>query len=34
MIEAFNNAINDVLEQEDEIELIMDVVNQRISRVI
>lgn len=34
VIEAFNNAIADVLEQEDEIELIMDIVNQRISRII
>jgi hypothetical protein len=34
VIEAFNNAMSDVLEQEDEIELIMDVVNQRISRIL
>lgn len=34
MIEAFNIAISDVLEQEDEMVLIMDVLNNRISRIL
>jgi hypothetical protein len=34
MIEAFNSALSDVLEQEDEMELIMDILNQRISRML
>lgn len=34
IVEAFNISLLDVLEQEDEIELIMDVFNQRISRML
>jgi hypothetical protein len=34
MVEAFNISLLDVLEQEDEMELIMDVFNQRISRML
>lgn len=34
MVEAFNSALIDVLEQGDEIELIMDIVNQKISRIL
>jgi hypothetical protein len=34
MLDAFNKAMIDVLEQDDEIELIMDVFNQRILRVL
>jgi hypothetical protein len=34
MVEALNIALLDVLEQEDEKELIMDVFNQRISRML
>jgi hypothetical protein len=34
MVEAFNISLLDVLEQEDEMELIMDVFNQKISRMI
>lgn len=34
VVESLNIALMDVLEQEDEIELIMDVFNQRISRTL
>jgi hypothetical protein len=34
IVESFNIALADVLEQEDEIELIMDVFNQRIARIL
>lgn len=34
MIESFNKALSDVLEQDDEIELIMDTLNQRITRIL
>ncbi len=34
LVEAFNVALSDVLEEEDEIELIMDIVNQKITRAL
>jgi hypothetical protein len=34
MIEALNVSLMDVIEQEDELELIMDVFNQRISKML
>jgi hypothetical protein len=34
MLDAFNIALSDVLEHDDEIELIMDAVNQKISRML
>jgi hypothetical protein len=34
MIEAFTSAISDVLDYDDELELIMDIFNQRISRML
>jgi hypothetical protein len=34
LVESFYNALSEVLEQEDEIELILDVLNQKISRNI
>lgn len=34
MIEAFNSALHDVIEDDDEINMILDVINQRISRYL
>jgi hypothetical protein len=34
MVESFNIALSDVLEESDEIDLVLDVFNQRISRVL
>jgi hypothetical protein len=34
LVESFNIALSDVIEESDEIELVLDVFNQRISRVL
>jgi hypothetical protein len=34
MLDSFSGALSEVLEHEDEMELIMDILNQRISRIL